>query len=95
MLLLVAIVSDYYRCTNCGAGTINNISMVESDICQTESDTIYKETWPNRSLKNLHLDLNLENVQAYIKKERIRSEKRSFTKETDKAEFLIEEDQSS
>jgi hypothetical protein len=71
--ILVAIVSEYYKCTNCGHdtkqhinGRIRYLQLDESDK-KWIKDNIKK--WLNKNLPTLYLEKSLENVRADIKKD--------------------------
>jgi ribosomal protein S27AE len=71
--ILVAIVSEFYRCTNCGHdtkqhinGRIRYLQLDESDK-KWIKDNIKK--WLNKNLHTLYLEQSLGSVQADIKKD--------------------------
>jgi hypothetical protein len=71
--ILVAIVSEFYRCTNCVHdtkqhinGRIRYLQLDESDK-KWIKDNIKK--WLNKNLHTLYLEQSLGNVQADIKKD--------------------------
>ena len=53
--ILVAIVSEFYRCTNCGADTRQHVNGSIRYIKLTESDKAYKSKWPREHLNISYL----------------------------------------
>ena len=67
--ILVAIVSEFYRCTNCGADTRQHVNGSIRYIKLTESDKAYiKSKWPREHLNISYPDQSLVSGQVVIRK---------------------------